>query len=73
EQELTSSNCKGSECEGYKLTLKTAQEIKENKNLNYFILRNNIDIRNKQTNAYLTGELKPYQNKLLTTIIHRAE
>lgn len=53
--------------------LKTAREIKESKNLNYFILRNNIDIRNKQTNAYLEEELKPYQNKLLNTIIHRAE
>jgi len=53
--------------------LKTAREIKESKNLNYFILRNNIDIRNKQTNAYLEGELKPYQNKLLNTIIYRAE
>jgi len=53
--------------------LKTAREIKESKNLNYFILRNNIDLRNKQTNAYLESELKPYQNKLLQTIIHRAE
>src|SRR4051812_44213249 len=53
--------------------LKTAREIKESKNLNYFILKNNIDIRNKQTNAYLEQELKPYQNKLLSTVIHRAE
>ncbi|CAI2187572.1 14045_t:CDS:1 [Funneliformis geosporum] len=53
--------------------LKTAREIKENKDLNYFILRNNIDIRNKQTNAYLETELKPYQKKLLPPIIHRAE
>jgi chromosome partitioning protein len=53
--------------------LKTAQEVKENKELKYFILRNNIDIRTKQTNAYLEGELKPYQSKLLKTTIHRAE
>lgn len=53
--------------------LKTAQDIKETEDLSYFILRNNIDSRNKQTNLYLEGELKPYQNKLLQTIIHRAE
>ncbi|WNE40693.1 MAG: Sporulation initiation inhibitor protein Soj [Mycoplasmataceae bacterium] len=53
--------------------LTTAQEIKEEKNLNFFILRNNIDIRNKQTNAYLENELQSYQDKLLSTIIHRAE
>jgi len=53
--------------------LKTAQEIKESKNLNYFVLRNNIDVRNKQTNAYLAEELKPYQSKLLNITIHRAE
>lgn len=53
--------------------LKTAQEVKENQELNFFILRNNIDSRNKQTNSYLEGELKPYQTKLLKTIIHRAE
>jgi len=53
--------------------LKTAQEIKESKSLNYFILKNNIDIRNKQTNAYLEEELKSYQSKLLSTVIHRSE
>lgn len=53
--------------------LRTAQEVKENQPLNYFILRNNIDVRNKQTNSYLSEELKPYENKLLKTIIHRAE
>lgn len=53
--------------------LKTAQEVKENQPLNYFILRNNIDIRNKQTNSYLEQELKPYKDKLLKTIIHRSE
>lgn len=53
--------------------LKTAQEIKEKKVLNCLILRNNIDIRNKQTNSYLENELKPYQNKLLQTIIYRSE
>lgn len=53
--------------------LKTAQEVKENQQLRFFILRNNIDSRNKQTNAYLEEELKSYQTQLLNTIIHRAE
>jgi chromosome partitioning protein len=53
--------------------LQTAQEVKEGTKLKFFILRNNIDVRNKQTNNYLAEELKPYQNKLLKTIVHRAE
>lgn len=53
--------------------LETAQEIKEDKELNYFILRNNIDKRNKQTNAYLEQQLKEDKNHLLETVISRAE
>ncbi|KLL02776.1 MAG: chromosome partitioning protein ParA [Mycoplasmataceae bacterium RV_VA103A] len=53
--------------------LETAEEVKETIQFNYFILRNSIDIRNKQTNLYLDNELKTYSEKLLNTIIYRAE
>lgn len=53
--------------------LETAEEVKETNQLNYFILKNSIDIRNKQTNAYLDNELKTYSERLLDTIICRAE
>jgi chromosome partitioning protein len=53
--------------------LETAREVKEGQEINYQILRNGIDTRNKQTNAYLEEELKTYQNHLLTTVISKAE
>ncbi|CAJ0890579.1 2738_t:CDS:2 [Entrophospora sp. SA101] len=53
--------------------LETAEEVKETTQFNYFILRNNIDIRNKQTNLYLNNELSAYEKQLLDTIICRAE
>lgn len=53
--------------------LETAEEVKETNQLNYFILKNNIDIRNKQTNLYLDNELKTYNEQLLNSIIYRAE
>ena len=36
-------------------------------------MRNNIDKRNKQTNAYLESQLKCYSNNLLQTVINKAE
>lgn len=54
--------------------LQTVKEVEEfNDKLNYLIIRNNIDKRNKQSNTYLTDQLVNFQDHLLTTIIHRAE
>lgn len=56
-----------------RILLFTAQEVKEGQQLKYFILKNNLDTRTKQTNAYLESELQHYQKHLLNTIIHRSE
>jgi len=53
--------------------LETVQEVKEKKPFQYFILRNSLDLRTKQTNSYLAGELTTYQDHLLKTVIRKAE
>ena len=53
--------------------LETVQEVKEGRQIDYRILRSGIDSRNKQTNTYLEQELQPYQSRLFTSSISKAE
>lgn len=51
----------------------TIREVKENNNENYMVLRNEFDVRNKQTNLYINGELELFKEKLLNTKIRKSE
>ena len=51
----------------------TAREIKEVSNINYYIVRNMYDIRNKQTNYYIENELAAFKDKVLYTRIRKFE
>ena len=52
--------------------IESSEEVKKNPYL--AIIRNNIDVRNKQSNLYLDNQLSNYSNHhILKTIIHRSE
>lgn len=51
----------------------TIREVKENNDANYMVLRNEFDVRNKQTNLYINGELELFKEKLLNTKIRKSE
>lgn len=51
----------------------TAREIKEVSNINYYIVRNMYDVRNKQTNYYIENELATFKDKVLQTRIRKFE
>lgn len=53
--------------------IETVKEAKESSNSNYLIIRNQFDGRNKQTNAYIDGELEPFNDRLLNTRIRKTE
>lgn len=51
----------------------TIKEVKESVNSPFLILRNEFDIRNKQTNAYIDSELAPFEKHILKTRIRKTE
>jgi len=51
----------------------TIEEVKESNKFPYLILRNEYDIRNKQTNAYIESELAPFKEKVLNIRIRKSE
>lgn len=53
--------------------IQTVKEVKETDNQNYLIVRNMFDMRNKQTNAYVNGELSAFSSHLMETCIRRSE
>ncbi|GHT92893.1 chromosome partitioning protein ParA [Alphaproteobacteria bacterium] len=53
--------------------LSTMKEIKGGDFMNYFILRNIYDRRNKQTNAYIDLQLESVKSKVLGTTIRKSE
>ena len=53
--------------------METIKEVKENPEFPYLILRNEYDMRNKQTNSYIDKELEPFSERLLETKIRRNE
>jgi chromosome partitioning protein len=53
--------------------METIKEVKETSSFSYLVIRNEYDIRNKQTNAYVENELEPFKNILLKTKIRRSE
>ena len=53
--------------------IETVKEIKEGSSIPYLIIRNQFDARNKQTNTYIDGELKPFKKHLFETRIRKTE
>lgn len=53
--------------------LDTIREVKESATFSYLIIRNLFDSRNKQTNAYVERELKPFEKYILKTLIRKTE
>ena len=53
--------------------IQTVREVKETDYQNYFIVRNMLDVRNKQTNTYVDGELSAFSEHLMKTCIRRSE
>lgn len=53
--------------------LGTVREVKESVDSNYKILRNEFDVRNKQTNSYIDSELESFKDKILITKIRKTE
>jgi chromosome partitioning protein len=53
--------------------LETIKEVKESTELQYLIIRNQFDSRNKQTNTYIDTELDPFNKHLLNTRIRKTE
>jgi len=51
----------------------TVQEVKETDPKAYFVVRNNFDVRNSQTNVYIESELLPFGEHVLETRIRRIE
>lgn len=49
------------------------EEVKESKNYHYQILRNSFDVRNKLSNEFIDGQLEPFKDNLLNTIIRKNE
>ena len=53
--------------------METVKEVKENASVPYLIIRNQFDARNKQTNAYIDGELSPFKEYTLETRFRKTE
>lgn len=53
--------------------LETIKEVKESYELQYLIIRNQFDSRNKQTNTYIDTELDPFNKHLLNARIRKTE
>ena len=53
--------------------IETVKEVKESQTSPYLIVRNLYDARNKQTNAYIDGELEPFFQYILKTKIRKTE
>lgn len=51
----------------------TISELKDDDSRRFLLLRNAFEARNKQTNTYIDDQLKPYEEKLLETIIRKTE
>jgi chromosome partitioning protein len=49
------------------------EEVKETKNYQYRILRNGFDVRNKLSNEFIDGQLEPFKDNLIKTIIRKNE
>lgn len=53
--------------------LKTIKEVKENSIFKFYIILNEFDIRNKQTNSYIENELKFFEKNIFKTKIRKFE
>lgn len=53
--------------------LSSIKEIKDGQNYNFYILRNQYDRRNKQTNKYIHSVLGDFEKNLLATLIRKNE
>jgi len=51
----------------------TIKEVKESPDYSYLIVRHLYDVRNKQTNNWFEGQLKPFTQHVLKTQIRRTE
>ena len=49
------------------------EEVKESSDFNYLIVRNSLDIRNKQTNKFVEKQLEPFKDNLAETVIRKTE
>jgi chromosome partitioning protein len=49
------------------------EDVKETRDFNYMILRNNRDSRNKLSNTFVEEQLAPFKKNLLQTVIRRNE